>query len=273
MIALKSVLYDDRIEKWHIPEEQVCCHILLYVTGGKVIYHIQGEILELQEGDVLFIPEGTMRSCHNDASGPHRKYAAFFSASGEIESALAAFQEQGEWKWRVHSANYFKQRFAMLLMQWFAQGAGGSLICQGILIELIGRLIHEAQHKQSSIVKKELVNRLQSYILHNHCKPIQLSDLARHIDRSPNHVTRVFKEILGQTPINYIHQVKVSIACELIKVNSMTIGEISNHLGYCEQSYFHRIFKKFTGVSPTDVQRGHEPTLSFPPRKAASVQH
>jgi len=225
MIALKSVLYDDRIEKWHIREEQVRDHILLYVTGGKGIYYINGEILELQKGDVLFIPAGTRRSCHNDTSGPHQKYAAHFMATGDIESALDDLQGQGGLKWRVHNANYFRQRFAMLLMQWFGQGRGGNLICQGILIELIGRLTQDAQHKQSSMVKKELINRLQSYIVHNHCKSIQLSDLAHHIDRSPNHVTRIFKEMLGQTPINYIHQVKVSVACELMKVNNMTIGD------------------------------------------------
>jgi AraC-like DNA-binding protein len=82
--------------------------------------------------------------------------------------------------------------------------------------------------------------------------------------------------MLGQTPIDYIHQVKVSVACELLKGGGMTIAEISDHLGYCEQSYFHRIFKKFTGVAPTAVQKGHSiafvplPGLSAAARKEAA---
>ncbi|TNJ67821.1 helix-turn-helix transcriptional regulator [Paenibacillus hemerocallicola] len=276
MFTLKSVLYDDRIEKWQIRDEPVYHHILIFVSGGKVIYQVKEEVLELHEGDVLFIPSGTIRSCQNDAKGPHQKYSAHFTASGEAEAALDVLREHVVFKWSMHNANYFRQRFSMLLMQWFDQVHGGHLICQGILLELVGRLIHDARHKHSSAVKKDLINRLQNYIVHNHCKPIQLSDLAHHIDRSPNHVTRIFKEMLGQTPIDYIHQVKVSVACELLKGGGMTIAEISDHLGYCEQSYFHRIFKKFTGVAPTAVQKGHSiafvplPGLSAAARKEAA---
>lgn len=266
MIHLKSVLYDDRIEKWQIREDRVPHHIFIFVTGGTVIYYIGGERIELNPGDILFIPSGTVRSCHNDSKGPHQKYSAHFTISDEEEEAIRLLQERGANKWTAHNANYFRQRFAMLLLQWFEQTPGGRLICQGIVLELIGRLINDALSKTSSAVKKDLIHKLQNYIVHNHNKPIQLSDLAHHIDRSPNHVTRIFKEVLGQTPIEYIHQVKVSVACELLKSNLMTIAEISDHLGYCEQSYFHRVFKKFTGVAPTAVQKGAP--LSFIPHPA-----
>lgn len=266
--TLKSVLYDDRIEKWQIREERVHHHILIFITGGQAIYHSGGEVFELHQGDVLFIPAGTIRSCHNDAKGPHQKYSAHFTTAGEADKTVEALRQRGMFKWNIHNADYFRQRFSMLLLQWFDQTPGGLLICQGILLELIGRLIHDTQQQIRSAVKKDLIHKLQAYIVHNKSKPIQLSDLARHIDRSPNHVTRIFKEVLGQTPIDYIHQVKVSVACELLKSSGMTIAEISDYLGYCEQSYFHRIFKKFTGVAPTAVQKGHP--IAFVPLPGVS---
>jgi AraC-like DNA-binding protein len=151
----------------------------------------------------------------------------------------------------------------MLLLQSFDPAPGGELICQGILLELIGRIVRDVQQNQASAIKRTLIQRLQTFIVHNHNKPIHLSDLAAHIDRSPNHITKIFKEVLGQTPIDYIHQVKISVACELLKVGSMTIAEISDHLGYCEQSYFHRMFKKFTGVAPSAVLKG-QPVVTMP---------
>ncbi|MEF3304594.1 helix-turn-helix domain-containing protein [Paenibacillus sp. GYB003] len=258
MLALKSVIYDDRIERWQIHDSQVPHHILIFVSGGKAVYCVKGEVIEIIQGDILFISAGTYRSCHNDAKGPHQKYSAHFTASDETELELAALQENGYFKWQAHNADYFRQRFSMLLLQWFDQAPGANLICGGILLELVGRIVRDARQPHSgSAVKQALIQRLQNYIVHNHCKSIRLSDLAEHVERSPNHVTKIFKEVLGQTPIDYIHQVKISVACELLKSGIMTIAEIADHLGYCEQSYFHRMFKKFTGVAPSAVLKGH----------------
>lgn len=256
MFELKTVIFDDRIERWQIDDTPVPHHILIFVSGGKVIYRIGDEVVELHQGDVLFIPSGTSRSCRNDDAGAHQKYSAHFTASGESGTALDALRDRVFFKCQVHNADYFRQRFAMLLLQWLDPAAEGHLICEGILLELIGRVIYDARQQRGSAIKISLINRLQNYIVHNYCKPIRLADLADCIERSPNHVTKLFKEVLGQTPVDYIHQVKVSVAYELLKGSDMTIAEISEHLGYCEQSYFHRIFKKFTGVAPSAVQKG-----------------
>ncbi len=145
----------------------------------------------------------------------------------------------------------------MLLLQWFDRDPGNSLICDGILQELLGITIKGMQQRiEVSAQKQELVSHLQNYILHNHSKSIRLNDLAEHVQRSPNHITKIFKQVLKQTPIDYIHQIKVSIACEMLRNTLLTVAEISDYLGYCEQSYFHRIFKKFTGVTPSALQKG-----------------
>lgn len=265
MFSLLKVLYDDRIERWQINESEVPHHMLIFVSNGKVIYYVKGEVVELHQGDILFIPAGTNRSCHNDVKGTHQKYSAHFTSTEEAEPELDALREKGYFKWQAHNADYFRQRFSMLLLQWFDQAPGGNLICGGILLELVGRIVRDARQRHSgSAIKQALIQRLQNYIVHNHCKPIRLSDLAEHIERSPNHITKIFKEVLGQTPIDYIHQVKICIACELLKSDIMTIAEISDHLGYCEQSYFHRMFKKFTGVAPSAVLKGHPITTAAP---------
>lgn len=267
MLSIKSVIYDDRIEKWSINDKKVPHHILIFVTSGKVVYHLLDQVVELKQGDVMFIPAGTSRSCQNEDKELHQKYSTHFTSAGNADAALAPLRANGFFTCKIQNEIYFKQRFSVLLMQWFNQTSGNELICEGILTELLGWVIQEHSRKQGvSAVKQDLMNRLQSYIIHNHCKPLRLSDLADHIERSPNHVTKLFKETLGQTPVEYIRQVKVSVACELLKNSGMTIAEISDHLGFCEQSHFHRVFKTCTGLAPSAVQKGH-PVAFMPLRE------
>jgi AraC-like DNA-binding protein len=260
MLSIKSVLYDDRIEKWRIEPKKVHHHILIYVTSGTVVYQLLDQFVELQQGEALLIPSGTSRSCHNDKD-PHQKYSAHFTSSGHADTLLDPLREYGFFTCKIHNGDYFKQRFSTLLLQWFNRTPGFELICEGILSEMLGWMIQDSHKQRSSAIKHDLMARLQNYIVHNHCKAIRLSDLADYIERSPNHVTKLFKETLGQTPIDYIHQVKISVACELLKNSKMTIAEISDHLGYCEQSHFHRVFKKITGLVPLAVQKGQPITL------------
>ena len=92
---------------------------------------------------------------------------------------------------------------------------------------------------------------LKKYIFHHYREKIKVSDLAEHIDRTPNYVSTIFKEVTGQTPIEYIQYVRISFAKELLVNQSMSVAEVADYLGFCDQFYFHRVFKKVTGYAPS----------------------
>lgn len=270
MLGIKSVIFDDRIENWRIPDNPVPHNIMIYMVSGKVTYSLNGEKVVLCKGDVLFISEGTFRACDNDPEGPHQKYSAHFRGSGH--PVLRPLLENAYLYGQIRNSDYFKQRFSMLLLEWFDRGDGHDLICEGVLLELLGLTLKSIRRNEVTVQKQELLNQLQTYILHNHCKPLRLTDLADHVQRSPNHITKIFRQVLKQTPIDYIHQVKISIGYEMLRNNRLTVAEVSDHLGYCEQSYFHRIFKKFTGVAPSAVQKGGPPAF-FPHLPSDRQEH
>ena len=151
MLTLKSVIYDDRIENWQIDDGVAVPHnILIFVVSGKVKYWLNGVELDLVEGDVLFIASGTVRTCKNDEEGPHQKYSAHFKCSPEIINALLPMPDRSYFKCRIRNTDYFKQRFSMLLLQWFDREAGHTMICEGILLELLGLTQKERQRNRIS---------------------------------------------------------------------------------------------------------------------------
>ncbi|MFD0714243.1 helix-turn-helix domain-containing protein [Paenibacillus sp. GCM10027626] len=258
MLTLKSVVYDDRIKHLQLAKKEAPHQTMIFVTSGLATYWLNGTEISLIKGDVLYIPSGEAVGFNVNGQHKHQKYSVHFSSEAKPDQSLTAlFSTSDYFKCHMRNFDYFKQRCSMLLQQWSDPSPGHHMICQGILLELIGLILknaEEPQHTSASIKKQYFISQLQNYIVNNCDKSIRLTDLADYIERSPNYVTKIFKDVLDQSPIEYIHQVKIAKAFELLQMNSMSVADISDHLGYCELSYFHRIFKKFTGVTPSYVQ-------------------
>ena len=69
---------------------------------------------------------------------------------------------------------------------------------------------------------------------------------------SPYHFIRVFKAETGKTPYEFLLEIKVEKAIELIKARKYTITEIAMMCGFTSSSHFSNVFRKIKGISPTD---------------------
>lgn len=71
---------------------------------------------------------------------------------------------------------------------------------------------------------------------------------------SVSHYRTIFKQQTGFSPLNYIIELRIKKACELIVQSDMAIKEIAEAVGYYDQLYFSRIFKARTGIVPTSYK-------------------
>jgi AraC-like DNA-binding protein len=83
--------------------------------------------------------------------------------------------------------------------------------------------------------------------LHNDIHLSQLANLARLSEKT---LSRKFKQEIGISMTDYIHEERIKEAQALLEYSDYTISEIGYHLQYGSQSYFSSIFKKFSGVTP-----------------------
>ncbi len=132
-----------------------------------------------------------------------------------------------------------------------------TMICQGIMQELIGMLARELEKTELAPSKRNYADTIKSYLLEHYRESIEIDALARLIHRSPSYAAALFKEVYGQSPIRYMHQLRVQEACSLLIHSDMSITHIADYLGYYDTSYFYRMFKKHTGFSPSDYVQQH----------------
>jgi AraC-like DNA-binding protein len=87
-----------------------------------------------------------------------------------------------------------------------------------------------------------------------------LEEAARSVFLSPKYLSRAFKEQTGKGFNEYCLELKVQKARELLKETGLTVGQISDQLGYQNEESFIRTFKKLTGLRPTEYRKGKERT-------------
>ncbi|TDF92502.1 helix-turn-helix domain-containing protein [Paenibacillus piri] len=251
MLTLHSCYQHTFSDNWHMEHSLSQYNVLVFITYGSIDYWVNDETVRLEGGDVLLIPAGSIRGGASVTSEGHQRYATHFSCSGGMEALLPILGKPAYAKTRILREDYFKQRFSLLCHHWMMKSSFQAALCFSILLEMLGIMNHDLTHEEIPSKKMRLVEAIKSYIVDHYRQPIKLVDISEHIMRTPTYITNIFKEVTGLTPIEYLHHVRIDKSKELMFSTSMSIGEIADYTGFCDQAYFNRVFKKMTGYPPS----------------------
>ena len=114
------------------------------------------------------------------------------------------------------------------------------------------RNIMTRKEEQSSSV----IDRAKHYIETRYNKDISLDDVSREVDISPYYFSKIFKEETGENFIEYVTNIRMTKAKELLQSSDLSMKEICAQVGYSDPNYFSRTFKKNVGVTPTEYKEG-----------------
>lgn len=104
------------------------------------------------------------------------------------------------------------------------------------------------KQKQQSYSKP--INKCMNYIYTHLYEELTLTQLAELVDMHPNYVSSLFKKEVGMPIAEYIHQTKIDEAKTLLTFTDYSLLKISTILNFHDQSYFTKVFKKYTGITP-----------------------
>lgn len=100
--------------------------------------------------------------------------------------------------------------------------------------------------------KRTLIQIALRYIEENYDKDISLAAVAKAVYVTPNYLSRVFKEEMNTNFVDWLNQVRIDKAKDLLAFTGLKAYEIAEKVGYKDYKYFSAIFKKLTGSSPKD---------------------
>lgn len=104
--------------------------------------------------------------------------------------------------------------------------------------------------------ESELIARIKRFIQKNYKSELGLGDVASAVGLAPAYVSHIFKKETGQGIVEYITELKMKKARQLLKDKSLKIVQVAKICGYENQSYFNKLFKSYYGMTPVQYREG-----------------
>lgn len=108
--------------------------------------------------------------------------------------------------------------------------------------------------KLDNLKLKKIAELLKMYLHEHYDQDIALQDVANHFHYSDAYFCKVFKQCFDKSFIIYLSEFRVEKAKELLADVSVNVKDISQKVGYRDSNYFAKVFKRITGVTPSEYR-------------------
>lgn len=218
----------------------------LYVTSGEVLVDIDGAPFLCQPGQILLIPQDSPFSVryYRDAIGYTGGFAPSFLTDPRPLRFLSAPIHHGFW---FDEGAFVGMLFNMLAAEY---GKGDRVFVEKGLDLLLSRL----KPGHASVIPPA-VNRFLESVFDPDRLPGDIATYAAEAGISENYLSRLVKHSTGRSIGAWIDIVRIQRAKRLLSSTTLPIIDIAASVGVEDQSYFSRLFKKETGMTPTAFRK------------------
>ncbi len=134
------------------------------------------------------------------------------------------------------------------------------LIFQGCAYLLLSILHESYTHKlirntKEYFSQKKVLNRVIEHLHDNYSQEINLEKMAEMLYVSKYHFCHLFKEETGKTLKEYVNDLRINKAVDLLSSTDMSMMEIADICGFNDSNYFSRVFRQVKGISPTEYKK------------------
>ena len=138
---------------------------------------------------------------------------------------------------------------------------GASAIFRGkrLFMNLMGELF-DSSERHLATDSTVLIDQVMEYIRQNHAEPLSIVQIAARFNLDRRRLAPLFKRHVGMAPSDYLIECRILKAKELLYTCDCTIKQVSECVGYSDNLYFSRTFKKKLGISPSQYRESVKST-------------
>lgn len=254
-------------------ESAIHCHWhpsieILHLKKGHITLYIGNKSFKLQAGDLCIINQNEIHYATRDSEEPCVMHYIVLSCDIlEFNKDSLNYQKYIE---PIHTGrllfpnileDHFKPYALDLLDYGLHKENGWELRIQSSLLMFLSKL-HEHNGYRSNPAKpaEPIMSRekhILTYFEENFTQNLTVASIAKAFSLSEDYFYKLFRKVAGQTPINYLHQLRIQYAKQLLRTTDHNVSSIGEQVGYDSTSYFIKVFKKLTSTTPLAYRNHH----------------
>jgi AraC-like DNA-binding protein/quercetin dioxygenase-like cupin family protein len=249
---------------------------LIYIESGEVVYQYQERQLLLKKGDIVIVGNNAYHRCRKTSdSRPQRSAVISFlpevidggHESQEetkyllpfaLEASLVPHVLRGpteistqifDLMQRIHAALPVASEWTHLAIKTYLK----------MILVLLGNCLQNDWRSQEAYLAAQYsARRLRpvfELVERDFADPLTVADAASIAGLSRWHFMRLFKQVTGQSFVDYVRHLRISKAQEFLVSTDKSISDVSQQTGFCDQSYFGTVFRALAKMTPLTYRR------------------
>lgn len=212
---------------------------------GKTIYNVSNRTIVSDDLHVMILPKGSNYTWK--CVEPGECIIIEFEAN-DIPAQLESFE--------IKDNNVIVNAFSKIEKSLDMKNLNHRLECNCYLYEILSFLVKSVYKEQIHPQKYRMLSPAMKYIERNYFdSTITNAYLSELCDMSTIYFRKIFESVYGVSPIKYLHNLRVNKAKAILLSDYETIEQVALSVGYNSIYHFSKMFKKYTGVSPSEYAK------------------
>ena len=229
---------------------------LLYFASGKGYFNFDGQERVITKGNMILFRPGVSQIYNIYAEDKPETYWVHFTGS-DVDLLLDYYQmPKNESVFFTGTSPDYQWLFRQMIQELQLQRVNyEDLLNMNLrhIFLIINRYLQEGNDIGTETLDE--VERATHFFREHYNEQIIIENYARDHGMTANWFTQSFKKVTKFTPMQYIVHLRMTNAMNMIDSTDCNITQVANAVGYDNSMYFSKVFKKYTGMTPTEYKR------------------
>lgn len=264
-LSLTFCGYEECDAGYHYIPRKRNYYMLHFMSKGRGICNLNGKTHYVEENDAILIyPDMDYSFVADPEEGCTFLWIGFVGMRAEECAMHSGFFREHMIRKTGHVADMemLVEKMLEVREMTFANDLRRNGLLKLFFAELIDEYSSEISEKNvqqdSSAEASEYIKNAIDYIAKNYSQNLKINELADYVGVNRSYLASSFKKATGYSPKEYLLSLRMEKAKSLLETTDMPVNGISNSIGYGDQLAFSRMFKRYTGVSPTVYRDEHK---------------
>ncbi len=225
---------------------------ILFITEGCLFIKENGIEQTVPEGNIVIYRPFEVQNYYVKGHIKSTSYYVHFSGT-ECDKLLSDFSlsERVIYMGKMpHAEALFKK----MIEEYYLKRPFSAELCAGYLYTILA-LFARRTVWDSHYIADERIEKVLRCMAEDFGEDIDILRYASMCNLSISRFTHLFKKCTGKSPKNYIMEMRVKRAAELLENTDLPAQKVGEETGFPDQNYFSRVFKKYSGVSPLNYRK------------------